>query len=412
MSSDVPPPTEGSGPLTGLRVIELASEHAAFAGKLLADLGADVLLVEPPGGHPTRRFGPYAEDLDADHPDRSLWFWHYNTSKQGIELDLHTSEGRDHFAQLVSFADIVLEGEPVGRLADLGLDHGQLCGPDSPTAWVSVTPFGRDDPRSAEPFTDLTVVGGGGIAWSCGYDDHTLPPMACLGNQGYQTASIWAAVGALVAAQARRRTGRGQLVDVSMHAAVNVTTEQATQWWLVAGKVVQRQTGRHASHIPTEPIVQLDPDGHEVHTGFPPRTVEELVKLVNWIDDLGLRDELPLVSLLDLAIEQGGIDLSRLHDDPFTQECYRATRDAITLIASTLPQEQFFLDGQRRGFAVGMIRSPDEVMADPHLVARDHPAAVHQPQLGRSVLHAGLPVRFTATPGRIGPAPPAVDRRL
>lgn len=394
------------GPLAGLRVVELCSEHAAFAGKLLADYGADVLLVEPPGGHPTRRFGPFADELDPSHPDRSLWFWHYNTSKQRIELDLDVAEQADQLRRLISFADIVIEGEPPGRLAALGLDHRQLCDETSHTVWVSVTSFGRNDPRSADPFTDLTVVSGGGISWSCGYDDHSLPPMSARGNQGYQTASIWAAAGALLGVQARRRTGRGQLVDVSMHAAANVTTEQATQWWLVAGQVVQRQTGRHAMHVLTEPVVQRDPDGHEVHTGFPPRTVDELVRLIGWIDDLDLRDELPLVSLLDLAVEQGGIDLSRLHDDAFTQECYRTARDAIALIASKLPQEQFFLDGQRRGFAVGMIRSPDEVLADPHLAARGYPAPIHQPQLGRVVTHAGLPVRFTATPGHVRPAPP------
>ena len=185
-----------AGPLTGLRVIELASEHAAFAGKLLADYGAEVLLVEPIGGHRTRTFGPFAESLPEAHPDRSLWFWHYNTSKQGVQIDLDTPEGADQFRTLVGFADIVLEGETPGRLAALGLDHGQI---DSPTTvWVSVTSFGRSDPRSLDPFSDLTAIAGGGLAWSCGYDDHSLPPMAPLGNQGYQTASIWAAVGALI----------------------------------------------------------------------------------------------------------------------------------------------------------------------------------------------------------------------
>ena len=244
-----------TGPLTGLRVIELASEHAAYAGKLLADYGAEVLLVEPIGGHRTRTFGPFADSLPETHPDRSLWFWHYNTSKQGVQIDLDTSEGADQFRNLVGFADIVLEGETPGRLAALGLDHGQI---DSPTTvWVSVTSFGCNDPRSLDPFSDLTAIAGGGLAWNCGYDDHSLPPMAPLGNQGYQTASIWAAVGALMAIEARARTGEGQLVDVSMHAAVNVTTEQATQWWLVAEKTVQRQTGRHALHLPTESIVAI-----------------------------------------------------------------------------------------------------------------------------------------------------------
>ena len=392
-----------TGPLTGLRVIELASEHAAYAGKLLADYGAEVLLVEPIGGHRTRTFGPFADSLPETHPDRSLWFWHYNTSKQGVQIDLDTSEGADQFRNLVGFADIVLEGETPGRLAALDLDHGQIDPPT--TVWVSVTSFGRNDPRSLDPFSDLTAIAGGGLAWNCGYDDHSLPPMAPLGNQGYQTASIWAAVGALMAIEARARTGEGQLVDVSMHAAVNVTTEQATQWWLVAEKTVQRQTGRHALHLPTESIVAIAADGREVHTGFPPRTLDELIKLVRWIDDEGLRDELPLTTLLDLAIEQGGMDLAKLYEDEFTQECFRTCRDAIVLLAEHHTADNFFLLGQRRGFAVGMILSPEETMADPHIVARGFPTPVHQPQLGHTIVHTGLPIRFTGSPGQISAAP-------
>jgi crotonobetainyl-CoA:carnitine CoA-transferase CaiB-like acyl-CoA transferase len=401
------------GPLSGIRVIEIASEAAAYAGKMLADFGAEVLLVEPPGGHRTRSYGPFAEALPGDHPDRSLWFWHYNTSKLGLELDIDDPAGAESFRQLVAHADIVIEAEPIGRLAQLGLDFRNLrSGAGSPNAsvsnklvWVSVTSFGREDPRSADPYADLTVVAGGGIAWNNGYDDHTLPPMSCLGNQGYQTASVWAAIGALVALRARSKSGEAQLVDVSMHAAANVTTEQATQWWLVAGRVVKRQTGRHASHFPTESTVRGDRDGVEVHTGFPPRHAHELEALVRWIDDLDLRDEFPLTALLEMAIEQGGIDLAKLHEDEFTQECYRAGREAIGLIASKLPSYDFFVEGQTRGFAVGMIAAPDEILADPHIFERGYPASVLQPQLGREVSHVGLPIRFVGTPGKISAAP-------
>jgi crotonobetainyl-CoA:carnitine CoA-transferase CaiB-like acyl-CoA transferase len=402
-------PTTPTGPLAGLRVIELASESAAYAGKLLADFGAEVLLVEPPGGHVTRHYGPYAEEAEAD--DRSIWFWHYNTSKLGVELDLEAADGASMFRELVGHADIVLEAEPVGRLARLGLDADALRDPDGPLVWVSVTPFGRDDPRSSEPCTDLTLVCGGGIAWNCGYDDHALSPMSSLGNQGFQTGSIWAATAALVAIAGRARSGRGQLVDVSMHAAVNVTTEQATQNWLVAGKVVQRQTGRHASHFPTEPVVHPDRDGREVHTGFPAHERKDLVALVRWIDDLEMRDAFPLVTLLEMAIESGGIDLTRLVDDELVQESYRAAREAMVVIASRLDRETFFVEGQRRGFPVGMILTPDETLIDPQMIERGFPTPLHQPQLGRDVIYPGLPIRFTGTPGRIQPAPSLAEHQ-
>jgi crotonobetainyl-CoA:carnitine CoA-transferase CaiB-like acyl-CoA transferase len=142
-----------------------------------------------------------------------------------------------------------------------------------------------------------------------------------------------------------------------------------------------------------------------VHTGFPARTVRELEILVRWIDDLGLRDELPLTALLEMAIEQGGIDLAKLQEDEFTQECYRTARESIGLIASKLDQREFFIEGQHRGFAVGMIVAPDEVFADEQMIARGFPTAVHQPQLGRDVIHTGLPIRFNGSPGAIRRAP-------
>ena len=115
---DVSDATEAPGPLDGLRVVELASEHAAFAGKMLGDLGADVIVVEPPGGHPSRAYGPFVDDVE--DPERSLWWWHYNTSKRGVVLDLDSDAGAEQFRRLAADADIVLEGEPPDALATLG----------------------------------------------------------------------------------------------------------------------------------------------------------------------------------------------------------------------------------------------------------------------------------------------------
>src|SRR5206468_2663339 len=106
-----------SGALSGLRVVELASEHAAWAGKLLGDLGADVIVVEPPGGHPSRAYGPFLDDEAG--PERSLFWWTYNTSKRSVVLDLERGDDATRFRDLVATADIVLEGEPPGRLTAL-----------------------------------------------------------------------------------------------------------------------------------------------------------------------------------------------------------------------------------------------------------------------------------------------------
>src|SRR5918995_4031190 len=94
------------GPLTGLRVIELADEQAEYCGLTLAGLGAEVIKVEPPGGSPTRRIGPFYEDKEG--PERSLFFWYYNRGKRSLVLDLQQQKDRDRFRALVASADILL----------------------------------------------------------------------------------------------------------------------------------------------------------------------------------------------------------------------------------------------------------------------------------------------------------------
>ena len=106
------------GPLAGLRVLELTDEKGQFCGKLLGDLGADVIKIEPPGGEITRTVGPFLDDIP--HPDRSLSFWHYNTSKRGITLNLETEDGRQLFRRLAATVDVILETFHPGYLPVVG----------------------------------------------------------------------------------------------------------------------------------------------------------------------------------------------------------------------------------------------------------------------------------------------------
>ena len=392
------------GPLAGIRVVELASEHAAFAGKLLADLGADVVLVEPPGGHQTRGYAPFVDDVvDAEG---SLWWWHYQTSKRGVVVDLDAADGRAAFRHLAATADIVLEGEPPGRLAALGVDHEDLRGVHPGLVWVSVTPFGRTSPRRDEPMTDLTLLAGAGPVNLSGYDDHSLPPVRGGGNQGWHTASLWAANAALVAVLERETSGLGQHVDVSMHAAVNVTTEVGSYEYLVAGAVLQRQTGRHANDEPTTPSQHQAADGKYVHIGFTQGTPAQLHAITDWLDELGLRERLAEAFWLDIGLERGGVHFSELGQDVEATAVFGAVRDALELVVARLPAREFFLGAADRGLSVGVVMAADEVLVDPHFVERGFPVTVEHPGLGRSVTYPGAPFRMHATPWRIArPAP-------
>ena len=391
--------------LAGIRVIELANERLSFAGKLMADMGADVILVEPPGGDPSRSYPPFLDDEPGE--DRSLYWWHYNTSKRGVVLDLDDKTGREVFRQLMLTADVLIEAEPRTRLANLELDYPQLSTLQKDLIHVSMTPFGRQDPKSDLPVTDLTILAGGGPPWSCGYDDHSLPPVRGAGNQGYHIGCHFAVMSALTAILHRELSGEGQFIDVSMHAAANVTTEAASYTWLVAGRTVQRQTGRHASVEPSMDSQILCADGRYANTGVPPRFPHEFRKLYDWLTELGLKDELPEAVFLEMGANwDGPFNLSMIGKDDTLTAIFMSGRQALMLIASRISAYDFFFGCQNTGLSVGVINSPEEAYEDRHFKDRGYQVEVEHEKLGRSYRYPGAPYRFEKTPWEIkNPAP-------
>lgn len=395
-----------TGALDGVRVVEIASTWGAWAGRMLAELGADVIVIEPPGGHFTRTFGPFAGDRP--HPDRSLWWWYYNASKRSVVLDLDATEGPSQFRRLVAGADVVLEGETPGRLAEAGVDHTDLRPARPELIWTSVTSHGRASPRSARPWTDLTMMAAAGVAWMNGYDDHSLPPMRGRGNQSLQIAGIHAAMGTLTALVHRDVSGLGQHVDVSAFAAGNVTTEYGTVLHLVAGQTAQRQTGRHAATQPTMEVQVRAADGRYVTTGFPPQEAKDFQVLLDWLDELGLRESCPEVFFLEIGIERGGINVARDSGDAEVTAIFAAVRAALVHIATHIPAVEFFEGAQERDLQCGIIFSPEEAFENAHFISRHFQIPVQHEELGRTVRYPGPPFLMSASPWAIRRRPPLV----
>lgn len=392
--------------LASLRVIELSNELTADAGRLLAELGADVIAVEPPEGSALRERPPFAGDRPG--PDRSLPWWAANAGKRSVTLDLDTEPGRRSFAHLVASASVVVESR--GRDLDrtgvgwdtLGSEHGDLI-------WVSITPFGRDSARASNPFTDLTLLAGGGPLWNCGYDDHRVPPVRGAGDQSYKIGGLYAAIGALVALAHRRQTGNGQLVDVNVNAACNVSSEHTTYNWLVARNVCTRQTGRHAMYVPTSPVQVRCADGRYATTGVLPRDPKSFAALHAWLEELDLAADLPEAVFLQMAAERDEpVNLAAVGEDDETTAILAAAREAISRIAASLAGEEFFLQSQRRGLPSGVIRSADEAFEDEQAVARGFRFEVDHPELESTYLYPGVPYLFSATPCDSPRRPPSV----
>jgi crotonobetainyl-CoA:carnitine CoA-transferase CaiB-like acyl-CoA transferase len=207
--------------LDGTRVLDLSDERGQLCGMMLADLGADVVCIEPPGGSPARRLAPFA--ADASDVEGSLFWWSYARNKRSAVLDLATEGDREKLRSLAARADVLIESAAPGALAELGLGHAELSARNPGLITVSITPFGQDGPKAHWPASDLTVLAAGGPLWLTG-DADRAPTRVCV-PQAFHHAACEAATAALVALHERRRSGRGQHVDVSAQQAVTIGTQ-------------------------------------------------------------------------------------------------------------------------------------------------------------------------------------------
>ena len=160
------------GPLSDLKVLDLAGPIGVYCGKLMADLGADVVRIEPPTGDSMREIGPFFDD--EPKPEKSLYWWHFNTSKRGITLDLEQPEGQDIFKSLVKWADIGIESFSPGYLQSLGLDFDSLHAVNPEFILTSITPFGQTGPHSGFKGPDIVGQAMSGVMQTVGIPDR--PP--------------------------------------------------------------------------------------------------------------------------------------------------------------------------------------------------------------------------------------------
>jgi crotonobetainyl-CoA:carnitine CoA-transferase CaiB-like acyl-CoA transferase len=203
------------GFLDGLRVLDCTDERGLLAGRLLADLGADVVQVEPPAGSPARSTAPVAAG-------ESMYWETYAANKRGVVCDLGTEAGRSGFVDLVRAADFLIESSPPGAFDDLGIGWDRLHQLNPALIYVSITPFGPDGPKAGWAATDLTVwAAGGPLAYN---RDEVGPPLRISVPQAFLHAAADAAAGALIAHHARLATGTGQRVDVSAQASLGIAT--------------------------------------------------------------------------------------------------------------------------------------------------------------------------------------------
>jgi crotonobetainyl-CoA:carnitine CoA-transferase CaiB-like acyl-CoA transferase len=400
--------THSRGALTGLRVIELADEQAEYCGLALAGLGADVVKVEPPGGSPTRRIGPFYEDRE--DPERSLFFWQYNRGKHSIMLDLHQQEDRDRFRALVATADVLLESTPKGELEGLGLGADTLL-QQFPTLIVArMSPFGDHGPWADFKGSDLVHLALGGVMMNCGYDPapggkYDLPPIAPQMWHAYHIAGEQLAMAIIAALLFRWRTGKGQQLSCAIHEAVAKCTEVDLMSWVMRRVLVLRQTCRHAREtVSPFPSIAHTKDGRWVmaNLGTRPGDVARLIALV---ERYGMTANL---NAEQLAAPQGGRFIPGTAPETAAQGTH--PMEVVQRFVRAFTYENVpWREAQEAGMLWAPLRKPHENALDPHWMARQSVADITHPELGRSFRYATSKWLSTATSWSVGRRAPLLD---
>jgi crotonobetainyl-CoA:carnitine CoA-transferase CaiB-like acyl-CoA transferase len=387
--------TEGF--LSPYRVLDLTNERGYLTGKLLGDLGADVIKIEKPSGDPGRRIGPFYKDIP--EPEKSLFWWGFNVNKRGVTLDIETADGQEIFKKLVKTADFVIESFEPGYLDKLGLGYAALSRINPGIVLTSVTGFGQEGPYKDYQSTDVVLWALSGVAYVTG--DPERAPLMPTFPVGYLFAATAAAIGTMVAGYQKILTGEGQHVDAPGQLALGLASGPEVQGlWEVdkiitkrAGKVwLRAQTGGSAGiRYVSIPMIYKCKDGCVrffpfVETGCLPSTNG----LTSWV------------------IEEGAANAALKNVDWRTWNWENTDQRSVDEITGNFTR--FFMqrtkaelwDGaQKRGIMLYPLLTPSDMLDFEQLKVRNFWKEVEHPELGASFTYPGAFISLSEAPIKI-----------
>lgn len=376
--------TASRAALSGIRVLDATGMAGQYCGKQFADLGAEVILVEPVNGSPVRREGPFLGERA--HIEYSLPFTYYNAGKRGIALDLDRPEGQQIFRQLASGADLVIETEKPGVMARRGLGYPALAERNPRLVVTSVTPFGQAGPYAQYDAEDLVALALGGLLYLGGYPDTS--PIAVHGNQAYLAAAQFASVASMMALLG----GEGQHVDVSIQECVVMGLETAIQFYDLEKTVRRRTSGQQiTAGVGVFPCA----DGEVYLMAGGIASTRFWQNLVTWLVDEGVEEATQL-------LEGKWAD----HDYLASAEAKAIFGRLFAPFAKAHDKLYLYHTGQARRIPICPISTPRDILANRQLGFRDFfVKQLHTPS-GRSLTVSGAPYKLSETPWRqAGSAP-------
>jgi crotonobetainyl-CoA:carnitine CoA-transferase CaiB-like acyl-CoA transferase len=374
-----------AGALAGLKVLDLTRVLAGpSATQILGDLGADVVKVERPGvGDDTRKWGPpFLQDADGADTSESAYYLSANRNKRSIAIDFTQPEGRALLRRLVAEADVLVENYKLGDLARHGLGYDDLRGEFPGLIYCSITGFGQTGPYAPRAGYDYLIQAMGGIMSLTGPVDGE--PMKVGVAVADLMTGTYAAIGILAALDHRRRTGRGQLVDLALLDTQVAWLSNAGQYYLTSGVPTPRYGNGHPTIVPYQAFRASD---------------EYLI--------LAVGNDSQFAKFCDAA---GRPDLAA--DPRFaTNQARVRNREVLVPIVAGLIAEQprgYWLETlERRQVPCGPINTIDQVFADPQVAAREMRIEMAHPLAPEPVALIGSPIKLSETPVAYRHAPPA-----
>jgi crotonobetainyl-CoA:carnitine CoA-transferase CaiB-like acyl-CoA transferase len=369
--------------LSEVRVLDLAGEAAVLASRLLADMGADVIRVEPPAGDAVRGRSPLFGG--GPEAERSLYHQHFNRNKRGVTLDLESAEGREVLVRLAATCDAVIETRGPEAMSALGASYDDLSALNPGIVYTSVSPFASQGPFGRYRGNDLIGAAASGLLYLNGFPDEA--PYTPGGEQAYKMASLVAAAATLMALLGRDTdpAGRGRHVEVSLQEAASMATVQTANANIYAwhGRVPKRMGNISGIHKCR--------DGRWV--SFVLRTGIQ----ANWPDMAGwLRDEEIDTPVLSEAWA----------DEAYRIENRRAVGEAIAALCAKHDRDYIFHEGQRRKQLVMPVNTVEDLLGDEQIASRGYFTKTAHAELGVALTDGTLPARFggaATRPGRRAP---------
>ena len=372
--------------LTGCRALDLTDEKGYLCGKILADVGVEVIKVEKPGGDHGRRFGPFYRDVP--DPEKSLYWFAYNLNKKGITLDIEKAEGKKIFKKLVETADFVLESFAPEYLDNLGLGYAELSKVNKGVILTSISPFGHTGPYKDYKAYDLVVLAMSGLVYVTGASDR--PPVRFTFPQAYLLASAQAAADAMIAHYYRERTGEGQHVDTSAQASFLTTLTNMIPRWELSHIVTHREGSSRMGLFAQADVKSL----FRCKDGFVAFFILGGISaartnraLVEWMDSEDMADEY-----------LRSIDWSKFDFATVTQEEIRKIESYVEKFFLAHTKEEIFGGAKERHIILQPLLTIPELLHNQQLEAREFWQKVEHPELGNKVTYPGPFIKSLEVP--------------